>query len=76
LPDLTLDDLDELAGHVAAEPDHCSDTRVRRVLDAVHERLSRMEDTSTAEKSPPTTPVRDSKPFTAKQGQYLAFIYD
>jgi hypothetical protein len=46
------------------------------VLDAVHERLSRMEDTSTDEKSPPTTPVRDSKPFTAKQGQYLAFIYD
>ena len=72
---LTLDDVDELAGHVAAEANHCSDTRVRRVLDSVHERLARIEDTYTDEESPPPTPVRDSKPFTAKQGQYLAFIH-
>jgi hypothetical protein len=36
---LTLDDVDDLAGHVAAEANHCSEPRVRRVLDAVHDRL-------------------------------------
>ena len=33
---LTLDDVDDLAGHVAAEANHCSEPRVRRVLDAVY----------------------------------------
>lgn len=47
--DLTLDDVDDLAGHVAAEANHSSEARVRRVLDAVYERLANIEDTFTDE---------------------------
>jgi repressor LexA len=72
---LTLDDVDDLAGHVAAEANHCSEPRVRRVLDAVHDRLAIIERTFTDEEEAPEAVVRDSKPFTAKQGQYLAYIY-
>jgi repressor LexA len=46
---LTLDDIDDLAGHVAAEANHCSEPRVRRVLDAVYDRLVSIEHTFTDE---------------------------
>jgi len=72
---LTLDDVDDLAGHVAAEANHCSEPRVRRVLDAVYDRLASIEHAFTDEEGPAETAVRESKPFTAKQGQYLAYIY-
>jgi repressor LexA len=72
---LTLDDVDDLAGHVAAEANHCSEPRVRRMLDAVYDRLANIEDTLTDAKGPAETVVRDTKPFAAKQGQYLAYIY-
>jgi hypothetical protein len=72
---LTLDDVDDLAGHVAAEANHCSEARVRRVLNAVHDRLASIEHTFTDGEGPAETVVSESKPFTAKQGQYLAYIY-
>ncbi len=72
---LTLDDVDDLAGHVAAEANHCSEPRVRRALDAVYDRLASIEYTFTDEAGPAETVVHESKPFTAKQGQYLAYIY-
>lgn len=72
---LTLDDVDDLAGHVAAEANHCPEPRVRRVLDAVCDRLASIEHTFTDEESPAETVAHASKPFTAKQGQYLAYIY-
>jgi repressor LexA len=77
--DLTLDDIDELAGCVAAEANHCKDARVRRVLDGVFERLKNIEDRFTDEAPLPPrlalVTVDASRGFTAKQGQYLAFIY-
>lgn len=72
---LTLDDVDDLAGHLAAEANHCSEPRVRGVLDAVYDRLAHIEDTFTDAGATAETVVRDAKPFTAKQGQYLAYIY-
>jgi repressor LexA len=72
---LTLDDIDDLAGHVAAEANHCSEPRVRRVLDAVSDRLASIEHAFTGEEGAAETVIRESKPFTAKQGQYLAYIY-
>jgi DNA-binding MarR family transcriptional regulator len=72
---LTLDDVDDLAGHVAAEANHCSEPRMRHVLDAVYDRLASIEDAVTDQERPRETVVRESKPFTAKQGQYLAYIY-
>ncbi len=75
--DLTLDDVDDLAGHVAAEANHCSEARVRRALDAVNDRLANLEDTFTDEDDEAAEAVTHeaTPPFTPKQGQYLAFIY-
>ncbi len=73
---LTLDDVDDLAGHVAAEANRCSEARVRRVLDAVYDRLANIEDMFTDEDHEAADAVSyEAKPFTPKQGQYLAFIY-
>jgi hypothetical protein len=55
---LTLDDVDDLAGHVAAEANHCSEPRVRRVLDAVYARLASIEDALTDQERPTETVVR------------------
>lgn len=76
--DLTLDDIDELAGGVAAEANHCKDARVRRVLDGVFERLKDIEDRFTDEVPPnrlELVKVDANRGFTARQGQCLAFIY-
>ena len=76
---LTLDDVDDLAGHVAAEANHCEDKRVRRTLDAVHDRLATLEAEYTDEDPAPVATIRSEMsirtPFTPRQGQYLAFIY-
>jgi hypothetical protein len=75
---LTLDDLDDLAGHVAAEANHCHDVRARRVLEGVHDRLVNLEEQHTDEELEPATLAQFPQPaqkFTARQGQYLAFIH-
>ena len=75
---LTLDDLDELIGHVAAQANHCSDSRLRTRLDNLYDRLRQVGEAFTDEdlvaSSPPTPAIPCSK-YTAKQGQYLAFIF-
>ena len=73
--DLTLDDIDDLAGCVAAEANHCDDARVRRVFDGLFDRLTKLEDRFTNEAPPAPVPVEVGRSFTAKQGQYLAFIH-
>ena len=75
--ELTLDDIDDLLGSVAAEANHSDDGKVRRLLDPVCDQLSRLLDQYTDDTSPAVRPiVAVTKPgFTAKQGQYLAFIY-
>ena len=75
---LNLDDIDDLLGCVAAEANHCDDGKVRRVLDAICDRLSALLDKFTDEAPAPKTagPAPTLKPrFTPKQGQYLAFIH-
>jgi repressor LexA len=74
--DLTLDDVDDLAGHVAAAANHCSEARVRRVLNAVYDRLANIDNTFAEEDDEATDAVtHEAKELTPKQGQYLAFIY-
>ena len=76
---LTLEDADELAGSVAADANDCEDPKRQRALDAVYQRLAKMEREYTDEQpNKPqlsTTSVPAGPSFTAKQGQYLAFIY-
>jgi hypothetical protein len=41
--DLTLEELDDLAASVAAEANHCDEPRILRELDAIYDRLARLE---------------------------------
>jgi repressor LexA len=75
---LTLDDLDELIGCVAAEANHSKNERIGRQLDRLWNCLRAIEDRHTDEDlavlsdatTAPATPG-----YTTKQGQYLAFIH-
>jgi DNA-binding MarR family transcriptional regulator len=75
---LTLDDIDDLLGCVAAEANHCDDAKIQRVLDAVCDRLSALlgqyTDEAPAAKAAGPVPA-PKRQFTAKQGQYLTFIH-
>jgi repressor LexA len=75
---LNLDDIDDFLGCVAAEANHCDDAKVQRVLDTVCDRLRAVLDQYTDE-APVAKTVSHAPPlkrrFTAKQGQYLAFIH-
>lgn len=72
---LTLADVEDVAGYIAAEANHCKDRRVQRALYAVYDRLSQLQHEYTDE--PPTFPVVATTDrvsplkYTAKQGQYL-----
>src|SRR5439155_20715747 len=72
---LTLDDMEDLAGHIAAASNHCAESRVRRALDAVYDRLANIEAGFTDQEARPGAAIEEARPFTVKQGQYLAFIY-
>jgi DNA-binding MarR family transcriptional regulator len=75
---LTLDDLDELLGFVAAEANHSKDPRMAKQLYKLHERLQQIEGSYTDEPidhhPAPPTPSGQAR-YTPKQGQYLAFIH-
>src|SRR5262245_2476252 len=75
---LSLADIDDLHGCVAAEANHCDHRKVQRVLDAFSDRLSELLNRFTDEGrvGQAASPVPRSQPaFTAKQGQYLSFIH-
>ena len=73
---LTLDDLDELLGHVAAEANHSKDPSLRRHLDTLYDRLRDVEEGHTDDPATiPLFPIPPPPKYTPKQGQYLAFIY-
>ena len=73
---LTLDDIDELLGAVAAEANHSKDARLEKRLDTIYERLRDVEGAHTDDPSATRpTPVFSVPKYTPKQGQYLAFIH-
>ena len=75
---LTLDDLDELMGYVAAEANHSTNPRLQKQLDMLYARLRQVEDGHTDEQSEAfsQSTASDTKArYTPKQGQYLLFIY-
>ena len=73
---LTLDDLDDLLGHVAAQANHSRDAKLRRHLDTLHNRLRDIEEGYTDDPSAVSaTQTLVAPRYTPKQGQYLAFIY-
>lgn len=73
---LTLDDLDDLLGHVAAEANHSRDARLGKRLYTLFDRLHDVMDAYTDDPST-ARPIWLASPpkYTPKQGQYLAFIF-
>jgi len=73
---LTLDDLDDLLGHVAAEANHSNDARLGKRLERLCDRLRDVEEAYTDD---PSTigfgPSLSTPSYTQKQGQYLVYIY-
>jgi repressor LexA len=73
---LTLDDLDDLLGHVAAQANHSDDGNLRKRLETLYNRLRDVEESHTDDPSATPWPAVFRAPrYTPKQGQYLAFIY-
>ena len=73
---LTLDDLDDLLGHVAAEANHSEDARLGKRLERLWDRLRDVEGAYTDDPSTiGSAPIFSAPRYTPKQGQYLAFIY-
>ena len=73
---LTLDDLDDLLGHVAAEANHSEDARLGKRLERLWDRLRDVEEAYTDDPSTiGFSPIVSMPRYTPKQGQYLAFIY-
>jgi repressor LexA len=74
---LTLDDLEDLLGHVAAQANHSTDAKLRKRLDTIWERLHDLDEAYTDDPSTirPVSALLSFPKYTPKQGQYLAFIH-
>jgi len=78
----SLDELDELAGYVASEANHCKNKKKQKVLDAIYGKIQHLLEThsddeeavrSDALAEAAVTMIMPS--YTCRQGQYLAFIH-
>jgi len=58
---MTLDDLDDFGGYVAAEANHCTDKTKARKLDAVFEKIQALLDKFTDEEPPKTVKIEDAR---------------
>jgi hypothetical protein len=59
---LTLDDLDDFSGYVAAESNHTPDKRLRTILHSAFRKMTALLDTFTDEGPPVTRPTKPTKP--------------
>ena len=58
---MTLDDLDDLGGYVAAEANHCKDKSKARKLDTIFEKIQALLDKFTDEEPPKTVKIEDAR---------------
>ena len=69
---LTLDDLDDLGGYVAAEANHTTDKKLRKKLDAIFFRIQGMLETHTIEEPPKSVKIEDAQRETQLTEQSIA----
>ncbi len=69
---LTLDDLDDLGGYVAAEANHTTDKKLRKKLDAIFFRIQGMLETHTIEEPPKSVKIEDAQRETQLTEQSVA----
>jgi hypothetical protein len=58
---LTLDDLEDLGGYVAAEANYATDKKVRKKLDAIHSKIQDLMETHADEESPKSLKIEDAQ---------------
>jgi len=58
---MTLDDLDDFGGYIAAEANHCEDTKKQKKLDAMFEKIQSVMDRYTDEEPPQTLKIEDAR---------------
>jgi hypothetical protein len=58
---ITLDDLDDFGGYVAAEANHCKDKPKAKKLDAIFEKIQGLLDKFTDEEPPKTVKIEDAR---------------
>jgi hypothetical protein len=58
---MTLEDLDDFGGHVAAEANHCKDKSKAKKLDAIFEKIQALLDEFTDEEPPKTLKIEDTR---------------
>jgi hypothetical protein len=75
---LTLDDLDDFSGYVAAESNHTPDKRLRTILDSAFRKMTALLDAFTDEGPPVTRPTKPTKPAkrTSRTKRALAAEHD
>ncbi len=73
---LTLDDFDDLLGHVAAQANHSKDATLAKRLGTLYDRLRDAEEAYTDDPSTiRLAPILSAPKYTPKQGQYLVFTH-
>jgi hypothetical protein len=58
---MSLDDLDDFGGYVAAEANHCEDKRKTKKLDAIFEKIQGLLDKFTDKEPPQTVKIEDAR---------------
>ena len=58
---LTLDDLEDFSGYIAAEANHCDNGKKQKNLDTVFEKIQSVMDRYTAEETPQTLKIEDAR---------------
>lgn len=66
---MSLDALDDFAGYIAAEANHCEDEKKRNKLDAVFEKIQALFDQYTDEAPPQTIKIEDARKAQAISDQ-------
>ncbi len=66
---MTLDDLDDFGGYVAAEANHCKDKSKTKKLDAIFEKIQGLLDKFTDEEPPKTVKIEDARKEKLISGQ-------
>src|SRR4051812_24393294 len=57
----TLDELDDLGGHVAAESNHTNDKKLQKKLDGIFVKIQRLLETYTDEAPPQILKIEDAR---------------
>ncbi len=67
---MTLDELDDFGGYIAAEANHCDDAKKQKKLDAVFQKVQDLLETYTDEEPPSTIKFEDAKRVDTRADVY------